>query len=716
MIIDKYNKYKKKFHIFIFIIFLSFSNCQDDNNISNNINNISIDYLNAECNGNTLNYNISINLKQYLINLSKNFSQIENKPIYSSIDDIKTIGVIEGSIYEKLTRKLNILDIKTYKSYDEIISELKLNLINACFTSKEYGDIIKMENGDLTYFNYDNKDNIIQYRIVFNNLDVNLIDVIKKFQITQEEIKELKTIWFGCDNNLKYVNKILTGENGNLTIGLKFNEPPFSYLDSDGNNIGLIIDLFYRFANYSGYYLNIIELEKDYDPNEINANYTFNLTGFLILNESFYNLASSQNIIDNIKTVVIIKKEYSNNKIPFFGFYDTIDDIKKDKLGVLEETVELTENIFNNVEYILKEKVIDLYNSLLLNEINGFLIDEKISEYYENKVNNRLINYPKTFGKNYIKLIFTNESITTQFNEFIAKIKKENLSFNEILDETTFNNITENDSNYDETINIIIEQNIIPYAYMQNGKYKGYEINLLYNFSYLYHYNLVFNNENETNNVYIGNIINTNETDLGFFTDTIYESNIVFTTRKDKLRNFITIKTLDSKYREKKDNDLLLTVKYSENQKPCFCIVPSNYNNFIIIECFIYGFYPHNRFNGNYEYIENNNKIMIANIILEAKNLFEANSIFKDNNIFNHSNLENIICPSNVSNINNITKSSSGFKITTASIVSLAVVGLLFAGAILTIIIMYAKGIRSPKINRSYLMNSSTSKINNNNI
>ena len=572
-----------------------------------------------------------------------------------------------------------------------------------------------MENGDLTYLNYDNKDNIIQYRIFFNNLDDYLIDEIKKFHLSQEAIKELKTIWFGCDNNLKNVNKFLTGENGNLTIGLKFNEPPFSYLDSDGNNIGLFIDLLYRFANYSGYDLNLIELEKDYDPNEINSNYIFNVTGYLTLNESFYNLTSYQNIIDNIKTVVVIKKEYSNNKIPFFGFYDSIDDIKDDKLGILQETKELTENIFNKAEYILKEKVIDLYNALLLSEINGFLIDEKISEYYEEEVSNRLINYPETFGKNYIKFIFTNETITTQFNEFIAKINREKLSFNDILNETIFNNIRENDSNYDETINIIIEQNIRPYVYIENGTYKGYEINLLYNFSNLYHYNLVFNNENETNNVYIGYIINSNETDLGFFTDTIYESNIVFTTRKDKLRNYVTIKTLDSKYREKKDNDLLLTVKYSENQKPCFCIVPSNYNNIIIIECFIYGLNPHNRFNGNYEYIENNNKIMIANIIVEAKNLFEANSLFKDNNIFNHSNLENITCPSNYSNINNFTKSSSGFKITTASIVSLAVVGLLFAGAILTIIIMYAKGIRSPKIKRSYLMNSS-SKINNNNI
>jgi len=733
MIIDKFIKYKKKFLSFFFIpyyiiIFISFVHCQNDTNIDNSTNlteyeNTSFD---AKCNGNSLNYYILANLKKYLENLSNNFSQIERKPIYSSIEDIKNIGFIEGTVYEKITKNLNIVNNKTYKSYDDIKSELKHNLINAFITSKEYGDIIKMDNGDLTYFYYNNKENIVQYKLFFKNSDNNLINGIK-FQIYQD-INELKIKWFGCDNNFKYINKNITGKNGNLNVALKINEPPFCYLDSKGEYTGLIIDLLYRFAKESGYNLNITQLENNDNFNETIINNKYNFIGFLSLNESLENDIISVNIFENddIKTVLVIKNEYSNNTK--FLFYDSIEEFYNEKLGVLNSTIELTEEIFNNSENIFKENVYELYNSLLVNEINGFLIDEMIAEYYEKKVSDRLIYFPKILSRNHIGFIFTNETITKQFNEFFGKIKNEQKSFYEILNEFYFNNITENNLfnfnylndlnnlNYNETINVIIDKNIYPFVYIENGIYKGYEINLLYNFSYQYNYTLIFNNEyeisNETNNVYIGYLNISNDTDLGYFTDSIYESNIVFTTRKDKLKKYITIKTLDSKYREKANNDLLFTIKFSGTQKTCFCIVPTKYNDNISLECSIFGLYSYNRFNGHFEYSEINNKIKIMNTTIEADNFIKANSIFPEDNIINQSNMINIICPNNSNNNKNMNISSSGFKVTTASIIGLALVGVLFAAAILTIIIMYSKEIKSPKVKRYELMNSSSAKLN----
>ena len=75
--------------------------------------------------------------------------------------------------------------------------------------------------------------------------------------------------------------------------------------------------------------------------------------------------------------------------------------------------------------------------------------------------------------------------------------------------------------------------------------------------------------------------------------------------------------------------------------------------------------------------------------------------------------MSGIICP-DVTDIIDLKKNkTSGFQITTASIIGIIVVGILFAAAILIIIIMYTTEIRNPKTDKkNFKMSNSELKLN----
>ena len=707
---SKYNQKNRRFILFLIIFeilffFQIFVGCQNETNIINNEG----ETLKAQCKGNTLKYYFFANLSLYLEIVSKNYSSYENRPIYTSVNDIKTIGVIEGTVYENISQKFNLSDIKTYNSYDEIIFALRRHIIDGFITCKEFGDIIKMNNEDLTYLENNNSEDIIHYNFLIQNFKNKTLYKFEEY--ISNNINELKEIWFGCDNSTKKINQILTGDKGSIIVALNYYEPPYSYLDENGNVTGLILDLLYGFANSSNYTLEILEIDSYYDLKELMDNNTADIYGFMSHEKVDDRIILSKNIFGNeTKSVIVIRDENSDTEKTWD--INSIESFENEKIGALNDTLDLTKNIFQESEVIIKESVIDLFNSLLLNEISGFIIDELTADYYKQMANSRIFYYPEGVGTKYLGFFFTNEEVRNQFNEFIPEIKAENITVDEILNESEAIEELINDLEGLEILNVIIKKNIRPFAYIENGIYKGFEINILYNFSNKYNYSLSFNRENETNNVYIGCLNISNNQELGFPSDVLYESNIVLLTRKDKIKNEIDIKILDSKYREKKSNDILVPLTYSNISKSSFCLFPTKYRDNIILNCSIFGLHTENKFKGDYELGKTNNKIKIKNLLIEAQNFLNANDIFPGYDIINHTNMSDIICPNYYDMVDLKKIKSNGFKITTASIIGIVVVGILFAAAILIVIIMYTTEIKNQKKKKNYKLANSELKLN----
>lgn len=727
-ILSKNKQKKRRYILFLFIFeilffFQIFVGCQDEKD--ENDTTIIDDgggVLKAECKENTLKFYYVANFSDYLEILYENYIDVESRPIYKSIDDIKALGVIDGTVYKNISQNLNIPQLRFYNTYDEMISDLRRHIIDGFFTCKEFANYIKMNNDDLTYFQYNTTEDIIHYNFLIQNLDDNVVNNLDDF--ISNNIEELKTIWFGCDNSTKKVNKILTGDKLKIIAALNFNEPPFAYIDSNGNKAGLIFDLLYRFANYSQYSLNILEINQCFTLEDLMENITSDIFSFMSFEEIDGDIIISEKIFDNdIQSVIVIRTENSEFESPWDIFIEIDDDFTGEKIGALNYTYDLTQRIFSQSEIVIKETVLELFNSLLLNDITAFFIDELTAKYYKKMASNMIGYYPNVVDRHNLTFFFTKEEVRDQFNEALLYLNEEevihlqNQTLEEIMGEIDVMEELINELDGPNKLNVVLtNKNIRPYSYIENGKYKGFEINIVYYFSLLYNYTITFDSEYETdNNVYIGyfNISDYEDFDFAYPSDAVYLSNIVLATRSDKIKDDIPITILDSKYREKISNDILIPLTYSGISKKAFCLFPTRYRDYVILNCSIFGLFTENKFEGEYELGNTTNKIRIKNLVIEAQNLLNANNVFPGYNLIEQTDMSGIICP-DVADVIDLKKNkTSGFKITTASIIGIIVVGILFAAAILIIIIMYTTEIRNPKTDKkNFKMSNSELKLN----
>jgi len=712
----KYHPFYKNYSRNIFIIYLYFINFilffhpfingQNVSNDSNSTTETTADdtdeSLEYACEGRSLRYPITANLSKYLEILSVNGSEIENNTIFSSIDNITTIGVMEGTIFEYIIKTTNISNIITFNSYIEIARALKEHEIEAIFISKQIGDMIRLGNDDLTYLDYNetNEENILKYKFFINNNDIR-----EAFNdILNSHLTQLRRIWFGFNTGIKYINTILTGDKGNLTVALNFNDPPFSYIDNNGEKVGLMVDLVYRLANSTGYgYIEFIEMNNFDQFYQIIENDETDIAGILIFEYYFTNKANAQILLDDeTRGVIVIRYDNSNESYYWKEPYTSFEQFNNDKLGALKDTFDLTRQVFNSAQIVNVDDIEDLYNLLLLKDIDGFLADETVALFYENNVSDRLTHYDKILGKNNFGFIFVNESIKEEFNEYIYELKNqtnlESLAIDVEVNETVYEAVTNETNNETEKLNIIITNYLRPFVYFEEEQYKGYETYLILNFAYLYNYSVTFNSENETNLVYIG-IIKISQTNLGFYSDPIYESDVVLETRKEKLKDTFKITVLSNNYKEKTVNNVLFPISFSNLSKTVTCSFPELYDYNIYIECLITGIFLKNQFRGEYTYGDTRNKIKLMYRTIDANKFLRANDYFPDYNIINHCNLAGVICPEfEISTeTNNVTKKS--YKVTTASIIGIVIVGFFIIATVITIIIMYRKdGTNSKKI------------------
>ena len=99
-----------------------------------------LEILPISCEGDTLNYTITLNLTKYLNYLTNNKSIIENKTIYENQEDLKGKkgGIVKGTIYEYIYKKKGKLDQFTvYDTYDDALEALNNHSIEYILCYKE---------------------------------------------------------------------------------------------------------------------------------------------------------------------------------------------------------------------------------------------------------------------------------------------------------------------------------------------------------------------------------------------------------------------------------------------------------------------------------------------------------------------------------------------------------------------------------------------------
>ena len=632
--------------------------------------------LPISCEGETLNYSISVNLTKYLNSLTNNKSIIENKTIYEKQEDLKGKkgGVVRGTIYEYISKKKNNPDqFIVYDSYDEALAALNNHSIEYFVCYKEIvGELIQMYTENLTYINIEDEDNKKEYESGFlmksdKNKIKNELELLFNGSNTNQ-LYDLLSNWLGVDEGLKYVDKNVENPKDNLTILVNFNQPPAAYKENNEQK-GLIIQLLYAYAQKLNYNLDIKETNtvEDFIPAVINNTVDTSVGYFYKedINNSFYLVKTPV----NATTVSIIRYDNAINSTEW-GIPNSIEDLDGENLAVLSGQEDLIKELFPESKDKIRtyKSPNELFNLLLKEDVDGILIDKIIVDFYE-KNNDRITSYEDILTNNSYGFSFTDKNLSEEFNSFLKDKNYNENKLNELFNEWK-------EATKDKTIDkeytvpkanasklYVSFPNIRPMCYKENGINKGYELDLLYRFAKEKGYELVINSENVNNNVSIGCQNITNKEGI-YFSDPILNSSSVLAVRKDSKRDLLPITALYGNYTEKNNNIIEIPVEIPDgNIKIASCILPEKfYNDTILINCSINNITEEEQsyFNGTeIKYGKSNDRIKILYSTLDVNNILNANHLFSDETIIKQSNTSNLICAIFGNNITNNTNTNT---------------------------------------------------------
>ena len=354
---------------------------------------------------------------------------------------------------------------------------------------------------------------------------------------------------------------------------------------------------------------------------------------------------------------------YSNlpESIKFKVPHDSINQFNGETLGIFANSsyIPLTSKYFPKSKTYGYETFSELYYNLLMKNIEGFVIDEVLSKYYELLFNNKISYYPIdnedspfgfAFQKNENGKILLNE-----FNEFISTLNLEEISNKWLELDTSGIIIDKNLDNNGKLINAAFDCLSKPMSFIEEGDQRGFEIEILYKFAKAKNYNInlvcvtveerITYLEEGKAEISGGAMTITDERrERVNFSYPIYITSMGIVVRTDSKKDVIKITILDNNYKEKLNNNAEIQVKFSDSIKISSCIFPDTYNETILINCTISDLDNVNASKG-FKYVGTSDKINILFNNLELNNFFEANSkIIGHNNIIKESNKDKIIC------------------------------------------------------------------------
>ena len=637
---------------FINIFILLFSSI-----ISKNI----IEIPNYNYDESTLNFTVKANLTNYLNLLSKNNSEIENKTIYSSYEELKEvkIGVLEGTIFKKFSENLNLnFEIYEYKSSKEIIDSLRNKKIEAYLTTLEEAQNIIMHNDDITYIKILENENLqeYQYSFVAKNENQNTLGIFQNQYEDYHIDYEVNYYWNGFDESLYNINKTSRSDDisKKIKIGLRMDNIPFSYNNSKGELTGYAINHIYNtFDN-----VELLEFKSNEELIEAVQKGTVNVSaGYFSEKENI-----NKNYTDisffysryKLTPVAVIRYENSNSS-KVWKINSSLRDFKNKKLGILG--YESEDNLSDSAKKLLNisnDKMVhetylinNLYISLLKEEIDAIIIDKPIAEYYS-KHFDKLTYFSESISDNSYGFGFFNETLKNEFNEFLSKNYNED-QLNKMLDNWINNDKYEIDKNLFNlegtrgTIKFLLDSNKKSIAFLENNLIpKGFEFELLYKFAKEYGYKIEngwYYRQDGTlgfdYDLYLGGLNINNKYDSFFdkltFSNPIYKSSTVLAIKTKNKKDCLTIQVLDKDYNYKSNNDMQILTQVLYKDRNTSCIFPKEYNDTILINCTISDFvYDINGTMTGFDFLNTSDLIKITYSNIKPDNFLNADLLFRD--------------------------------------------------------------------------------------
>ena len=425
---------------------------------------------------------------------------------YSSVTDFSgaVIGSQTGTMFDEiLESSISDLKFKYFNDISDMILALRGGEIDAIGLDEPVAALAAAQNSDLSVF-----DTVVQtdtYGLPINKnsgLTERVSAVISELT-ADGTLEELREKWFSGDEERMTID--MNEYSGYDTSGdvIKFihdsTQVPMAYVDGSGKSEGYEVELVLMIGKALGREVKITQAN-------FSAVLTAVSTGSADIGAGCVSITDERRTSVDFPTshykggIVLLCRKADGSSLTDAEITD-ITDLYGKSVGVLTGTVfdeMTTQNIkFANVTYY--NSVSDLIQALKIEKIDGFIADLPTAESISNS--NSDISYLKDMlSEDNYGYIFTKDGkkgeLRAQMNAFLTKLSSDG-TLSEIQDiwlgkDETKKTVSDVSSLTAEngTLKLATTSSMVPFAYIKNGAFVGYDIDIITRFCAEYGYGL----------------------------------------------------------------------------------------------------------------------------------------------------------------------------------------------------------------------------------
>ena len=308
--------------------------------------------------------------------------------------------------------------------------------------------------------------------------------------------QSLRDKWFSTSEPTEFASyDDLSGENGTLRVGINSSSKPFTYL-KDGNFTGFDVELIIGFCREYGYGVDFEDtLFSGVLTGVSSGNYDMGAAGFTITDERKESVDFSDVYHTEDLVLVVKQQNKSSNKTT------SLSDLSGKKVGVLTGSIQavMMPELIPDAQYLEFNAITDLIAALLNRKIDAFGCDESLytSMLWEGQAVDRI---DEPLGESNYGIIFPKGKkldLQQQMNEYIATLKADGSLV--ALEEKWFGAKEPTEFvSYDDlngangTITVAINSASMPFVYMKNNKFVGFDVEFITGFAREYGYAIQF--------------------------------------------------------------------------------------------------------------------------------------------------------------------------------------------------------------------------------
>lgn len=642
-----------KYLILFLLTLFSLSNSQDIEEL-----------LKPKCDGNKIEYSIYANLREYL----DNENNIDQRKIYTSLEDLKDkrVGYLSGTYLGDL----KFDNIKEFNGINDLDYKIVGGQIDVGIYIDEIAFSVQMLANEISIF----PQPLLTVDCGFGlqkentNLQAELNEFIKK---NPSLLESLKANWELILMDANTIDITLDGTKGTLNIIAKKQSNPYSYVRASDNEIvGAEVEFIYKFAKEYGYTINIVKADSYEEQVNALKDKTADIAlGFFVIKDNNDISFSDKLYTGTINAVVRYGNLPESEK--WSTLYGSIEEFNGEKIGLLTGSLyeSLTKATFPDSNIVKEDNVINMFKLLLLEDIEGFISDEPVVQYFHIAFPWRITYY--TFDNvDPIQNAFAfqknneGENLLKEFNEFISDLNLDKIYKKWNVADTSKLTVDRDLNPKGKEIKVGFSIDTRPTSYYEGNDLKGVEIDILYQFAQKKGYYINFmeiTTEQKASYITEGKAdivggsfsITEERKKLMNFSNPLYKAKVVLAVRVDSKKDMIPLVAVNRNFTFDLNtmydvHNVDIQVKFKDdNIKTSSCILPGFYNDTILINCTISDLKDVNVSNG-FEYYSSRDSFYLLYNGLSIHNFLLANTkITGHPNIIKMDTQREIICTSN---------------------------------------------------------------------